>query len=98
MRKLNVSDKSPGWPSGSINEIAKTTVTPNTVGRWNTYEITAHGDHLVAVLNGQTTVDTRVPAEGVRQAAGARTDSAAVRWRERNREVPERENSGEVNQ
>jgi hypothetical protein len=70
--EVNVFDKSPSWPSGSINEIAKTAGTPNTVGKWNTYEITAQGDHLVAVLNGQTTVDTRVPAEALakRQTRG----------------------------
>ena len=27
--------------------------------QWNTYEITARGDHLVVVLNGHKTVDVR---------------------------------------
>ncbi len=29
-----------------------------TAGQWNTYEVTAQGDHIVIVLNGITTVDT----------------------------------------
>jgi hypothetical protein len=30
---------------------------PKAGGKWNTYEITAKGRHLVVVLNGQKTAD-----------------------------------------
>jgi hypothetical protein len=30
-----------------------------TTGRWNTYDLTAEGDHLVVQLNSKTTVDVR---------------------------------------
>ena len=32
---------------------------PKAGGKWNTYEITAQGPHLVVVLNGQKTVDVQ---------------------------------------
>jgi hypothetical protein len=49
-----------GFNTGAIVGTAKTereyTFKPND---WNRYEITADGDRLVVVLNGQTTLDTR---------------------------------------
>jgi hypothetical protein len=49
-----------GYNTGGIVGTAKTardyTFKPNA---WNTFEITADGDHLVVVLNGETTVDVR---------------------------------------
>ena len=30
---------------------------PKAAGKWNTYDITAKGDHFVVILNGQKTVD-----------------------------------------
>ncbi|HEU5319652.1 MAG TPA: DUF1080 domain-containing protein, partial [Methylomirabilota bacterium] len=33
--------------------------TPDTAGRWNTFEITADGTRLVVKLNGRTAVDAR---------------------------------------
>ena len=32
---------------------------PKAAGKWNTYEITAQGSHLVVVLNGQKTIDAQ---------------------------------------
>ena len=49
-----------GYNTGGIVGTAKTArdyaFKPN---QWNTYQITADGDHLVVVLNGETTVDVR---------------------------------------
>ena len=49
-----------GYNTGSIVGTAKTardfTFKPN---EWNHLQITADGDHLVVVLNGETTLDTR---------------------------------------
>ena len=55
--EVNIYDPHASWPTGSINEIAKIQTMPDTTGRWNTFEITADGDHLVVKLNGETTVD-----------------------------------------
>ena len=57
--EINIFDKSADWPTGSINEFQKNSTPPNTVGKWNTYDITAQGDHLVVVLNGEKTADVR---------------------------------------
>ncbi len=56
--EVNIYDQHPSWPTGSINEVARSAVAASTVGKWNSYEILAHGSHLVVKLNGQTTVDT----------------------------------------
>jgi hypothetical protein len=32
---------------------------PKAAGKWNIYEITAQGPHLVVVLNGQKTADVQ---------------------------------------
>jgi hypothetical protein len=49
-----------GYNTGSIVGTAKTardfSIKPN---EWNHFQITADGDHIVVVLNGETTLDTR---------------------------------------
>ena len=57
--RVNIYDPHDSWPTGSVNEIAKIQTMPHTTGQWNTFDITADGDHLVVKLNGQTTVDAR---------------------------------------
>ena len=57
--EVNIFDPHTTWPTGSINEVAKIQTVLQTAGKWNTFEITADGDHLVVQLNGQTTVDAR---------------------------------------
>lgn len=56
--EVNVYDRHPQWPSGSINEVARSSEAVKTVGRWNTYEIIAEGSHLVVRVNDQTVVNT----------------------------------------
>lgn len=47
-----------GYNTGSIVGAGKTDRVYNFLsGKWNHYEITADGDHLVVVLNGATTLD-----------------------------------------
>ena len=71
--EVNIFDKSGSWPTGSINEIVKTTVTQNTIGKWNTYDIMAQGNHIVAVVNGEKTIDIRIPEKALaaREARGS---------------------------
>jgi hypothetical protein len=57
--EVNIFDAHDQWPTGSISEVAKAREPQQTAGRWNTYELTAEGDHLLVKLNGKTTVDTR---------------------------------------
>lgn len=57
--EVNIYDAHETWPTGSINEVAKRTGTHSTAGKWNRYDLTAEGDHLVVKLNGQAVVDVR---------------------------------------
>ena len=58
--EANIFDAHAMWPTGSINNL-KTSLPdkPNTVGKWNTFEIAANGNHLVIKVNGRTTVDVQ---------------------------------------
>lgn len=58
--EVNIFDASAEWPTGSVNQIHRNEPEPTTE-RWNSYDITAEGDRVVVVLNGDTTVDARVP-------------------------------------
>lgn len=57
--EVNIFDAHEKWPTGSINEVAAATAWQKTSGKWNTYEITAEGERLRIILNGQVTVDAR---------------------------------------
>ena len=58
--EVNIYDQRPDptYRTGAIVNVAKPDVLIDTGGRWNDYEISAHGSHFVVKLDGQTTVDT----------------------------------------
>lgn len=57
--EANINDERPDQEkrSGALVNHAAPSETIDTAGKWNTYEVTAEGDHIVIVLNGTTTVD-----------------------------------------
>ncbi len=59
--EVNIFDKRPDptYGTGAIVDVGKVDPMPKAAGKWNTYEITAQGPHLVVVLNGQKTVDAQ---------------------------------------
>jgi hypothetical protein len=59
--EVNIFDKRPDptYGTGAIVGVARVDPMPKAGGRWNTYEITAQGSHLVVLLNGQKTVDVQ---------------------------------------
>lgn len=60
--EANIFDQRPDptYATGSIVKVAKVPPDfPRAGGKWNTYVVTAQGDHLVVELNGQKTVDVR---------------------------------------
>ncbi len=61
--EVNISDAHLKWPTGSINEVARRKGDVRSVGRWNSYHLTAHGNHLVVRLDGRVLVDTRSDRE-----------------------------------
>lgn len=59
--EVNIYDKrpDPSYGTGAIVDFAKVDPMPKAGGKWNTFEITAQGDQLKVVMNGQTTVDIK---------------------------------------
>jgi hypothetical protein len=67
--EVNIFDKrpDPSYGTGAIVDVAKVVPMPKAAGKWNTYDITAKGNHFVVILNGQKTVDVtndRLPDAG----------------------------------
>ena len=59
--EANIFDKRPDQSgrTGGIPNYAKPIAIVDAEGKWNTYDITVRGDHIVIVLNGTKTVDTK---------------------------------------
>jgi hypothetical protein len=57
--EVNIWDMRPvqKYGTGAIVDVGAVDPMPRAGGKWNTYEITAKGDHFVVVLNGVKTVD-----------------------------------------
>lgn len=81
--EVNIYDKrpDPSYGTGAIVDVAKVIPMPKAADKWNTYEITAQGNHFVVVLNGQKTVDvtdTRLTNAG---NVGLQYGSGALKFR-----------------
>jgi hypothetical protein len=59
--EVNIFDKrpDPSYGTGAIVDVAKVNPMPKAADKWNTYEITAQGPHLVVTLNGEKTADVQ---------------------------------------
>ncbi len=57
--EVNIFDKRPDptYGTGSIVNVAKVEPMPKAGGHWNTFDITAKGNHYVVFFNGVKTVD-----------------------------------------
>jgi hypothetical protein len=76
--EVNIFDQrpQPEYGTGAIVDVAKVEPMPKAGGKWNSYDITAKGGHLVVVLNGVTTADVTDTRHGegpfaLQYAAGA---------------------------
>jgi hypothetical protein len=81
--EVNIFDKrpDPSYGTGAIVDVAKVARPgPKAGNRWNTYEITARGNRIVVVLNGQQTADA---IDGKHRAGPVALQSAAgtIRFR-----------------
>ena len=56
--ELNIWNQSPKYPTGSFVNVARARRASFKPDQWNSYEVTAHGDHFVVVLNGKKVLDT----------------------------------------
>ena len=59
--EANIFDKRPDQSgrTGGIPNYAAPIAIVDAEGKWNTYEITMRGPHIVVVLNGVKTIDTK---------------------------------------
>ena len=57
--EVNIYDKrpDPSFGTGAIVDVASVSPMPKAGGKWNTYDITAKGNHLTVTLNGVRTAD-----------------------------------------
>jgi hypothetical protein len=63
--ELQIWDYQPaGYNTGSLVGSLKAEPTKILDGQWNDYDIKAHGDHFVIVLNGKTILDGHDPLHG----------------------------------
>jgi 3-keto-disaccharide hydrolase len=86
--EVNIFDKrpEPAYGTGAIVNVAKVEPMPKAAGKWNTYEITAQGPHLVVVLNGVKTADVQDSkhANGVialQESTGANKKEGVIKFR-----------------
>jgi hypothetical protein len=83
--EANIFDAHAMWPTGSINNLKSSLPDkPDTVGKWNTFEIQANGNHLVIKVNGRTTVDVqdqRLANGPLALQEGGANQSGVVRFR-----------------
>jgi hypothetical protein len=93
--EVNIWDErpEPRYGTGAIVDIAAVDPMPRAGGRWNVFEITAKGDALSVVLNGQKTADAvrndrfrtgRIALQhgnGVPGPGGAVNDGGVIRFR-----------------
>jgi 3-keto-disaccharide hydrolase len=58
--EVNIFDQRPDptYRTGAIVNVAPPQVVVDTGGRWNHYEISAHGTHFLVKIDGEVTVDT----------------------------------------
>jgi hypothetical protein len=80
--EVNIFDtrKDPSYGTGAIVDIAKVDPMPKAGEKWNTFEITARGPHLVVLFNGVKTVDV----QDTKLASGPfalQYGSGVVKWR-----------------
>ncbi len=59
--EVNIFDKRPDptYGTGAIVDVAKVDPMPKAAGKWNTFDITAKGGHLVVIFNGEKTADVQ---------------------------------------
>jgi hypothetical protein len=80
--EVNIFDqrKDPTYGTGAIVDFAKVDPMPKAGGKWNTFEITVKGDHLVVLMNGQKTADIKNDKFGTGPIALQYGDGV-IKWR-----------------
>lgn len=87
--EVNIWDTRPKqeYATGAIVDTAKVDPVPKAGGHWNTYVITAKGDHLVVVMNGKQTTEAhdskhaRGPIGLQRYDGNDKKTAIPIKWR-----------------
>ena len=85
---MNIFDTRPKgeYGTGAIVDVAKVDPMPKAGGRWNTFHVTAKGDHMVVVMNGVKSSEGRDAkfksgVIGLQHAAGVKDDLSPIKFR-----------------
>jgi hypothetical protein len=80
--EVNIYDKRPDqtYATGAIVDVAKPLTPMKAGGKWNTFEITAQGPHMIVVMNGTKTVDVQNSAHA-RGPIGLQYGGGVVKFR-----------------
>jgi len=82
--EANIFDQRPD-PSYATGSIVKVATVPKDFeragGKWNTFELTAKGDHLVVVMNGRKTVDVRTTRPHMSGPFALQWGRGVIKWR-----------------
>jgi Domain of Unknown Function (DUF1080) len=81
--EANIFDQRPDptFGTGAIVKVAKAPdPMPKAGGKWNTYEVTARGDHLVVMFNGVKTVDVH-DAKLAQGPVALQWGRGTIKWR-----------------
>ncbi len=81
--EVNIFDKrpDPSYGTGAIVDVAKVIPMPKAAGKWNTYEITAKGDHFVVSERPEDGGRDQRPAARGGQRRPCSTARAALKFR-----------------
>ena len=86
--EVNIWDARPvaEYGTGAIVDVSAVNPMPKEGGKWNTYDITAKGDHFVVILNGVKTVDVHNGKHakgviGLQHAPGVKGDTGPIKFR-----------------
>jgi hypothetical protein len=87
--EINIWDirPKPEYGTGAVVDVARVhDPMPKAGGKWNTYHVTAKGDHLVVMMNGVKTAEGRSAklsrgVIGLQHAGGVKGDTSPIKWR-----------------
>ena len=87
--EVNIFDTRPKPEHGTgaiVDVVAVKEPRPKAGGRWNTFHVTAKGDHLVVVMNGTKTAEAHDGklargVSGLQHAAGAKDDKSPIKFK-----------------
>jgi len=81
--EANIFDQRPDptYATGALVKVAPMSSPQKAGGKWNTFEVTAQGDHYVLVFNGVKTVDTHTTKLAGPGPVALQWGKGTIKWR-----------------